>query len=73
MENPLEELQSVLLSRMIGNIDKLNEGFLEFIKSLQQINSFNYESNQLISLWISYYRNVKFNLEASRFFCVFTA
>ncbi len=79
MENPHEEQQTAIMSRIINNVEKLNEAIVELNRSLQVIwfgppefftnnqeTNMNNMNNELISqMWANYGRNAGFYLENS--------
>ncbi|CEH13814.1 dash subunit dad4 [Ceraceosorus bombacis] len=62
MENPHEERQTLLLERIIKNVDLLNDALLELDRSVAEINTHNHEITIAAELWEGYRRNVAFNL-----------
>ncbi|PWN96098.1 DASH complex, subunit Dad4 [Tilletiopsis washingtonensis] len=62
MENPHEERQSLLLERIIKNVDLLNDALLELDRSVAEINAHNQDITIAAELWEGYRRNVAFNL-----------
>ncbi|KAK9382588.1 DASH complex subunit Dad4 [Kockiozyma suomiensis] len=65
MENPHEQVQNALLSRIITNIEKLNEAVIVLNKTLQDVNRENMNVELLSQMWENYQRNVLFNLEST--------
>jgi len=65
MQNPYEEQQTVLLGRIIGNVEKLNEAMLELNRALAEINAHNSNITVVTDMWTHYTRNVLFNLEST--------
>ncbi|PKI85472.1 hypothetical protein MVES1_000120 [Malassezia vespertilionis] len=61
--NPYEERQTLLLERIIKNVDLLNEALLELNRSLSEINTHNQEITIVSEMWNGYHRNVDFNLQ----------
>ncbi|CAO1634758.1 unnamed protein product [Sympodiomycopsis kandeliae] len=61
-ENPQEQRQTQLLSRIIKNVDLLNESLQELGRSLAEINVYNEGNAEVADLWNNYRRNVAFNL-----------
>ncbi|KAK6453795.1 DASH complex subunit Dad4 [Scheffersomyces xylosifermentans] len=65
MENPHEQAQNALLSRIINNMENLNESVVTINKCLQEVNRNNLDTEILSQMWESYLRNAEFNLEAT--------
>ncbi|CAK7913233.1 DASH complex subunit Dad4p [[Candida] anglica] len=65
MENPHEQVQNALLSRIINNMENLNESIVTMNKSLQELNRENMNSELLSQMWENYSKNSQFNLEAT--------
>ncbi|KAK7203740.1 DASH complex subunit Dad4 [Myxozyma melibiosi] len=65
MENPHEQVQNALLSRIITNIEKLNEAVIVLNRTLQDVNRENMNVELLSQMWENYQRNVLFNLEST--------
>ncbi|OAV89898.1 hypothetical protein PTTG_28499 [Puccinia triticina 1-1 BBBD Race 1] len=63
MQNPFEEQQTALLSRMLGNVEKLSEAMTELILSLESINHYNLKVSDLNQAVQNYALNVKYNLQ----------
>jgi hypothetical protein len=51
MENPHEERQSLLLERIIKNVDLLNDALLELDRSVAEINAHNQDITIAAELW----------------------
>ncbi|PWN92917.1 hypothetical protein FA10DRAFT_263651 [Acaromyces ingoldii] len=51
MENPHEERQSMLLERIIKNVDLLNDAMVELTRSMAEINEFNQRVTIVSELW----------------------
>ena len=64
MENPHEQAQTALLSRIINNMENLNESVVVVNKCLQEVIRNNLDAEVLSQMWESYLRNAEFNLEA---------
>ena len=58
-----EERQSLLLERIIKNVDLLNEALQELNRSVAEINNRNQETTIVSEMWNGYRRNVDFNLQ----------
>lgn len=65
MESPHEHQQSLLLSRIITNVEKLNEAIVVMNKSLQEINVQNMNVELVAQMFKNYQSNVLFHLEAT--------
>ncbi|PYH85546.1 DASH complex, subunit Dad4 [Aspergillus uvarum CBS 121591] len=65
MESPHEHQQALLLSRIIGNIEKLNESIMVMNRSLQEINIQNMNVELVAQMFKNYQSNVLFHLEAT--------
>ncbi|TKA72579.1 hypothetical protein B0A55_07221 [Friedmanniomyces simplex] len=66
MESPHEHQQSLLLSRIITNVEKLNESIVVLNRSLQQeINVQNMNVELVAQMFKNYQSNVLFHLEGS--------
>ncbi|TGO63162.1 hypothetical protein BOTNAR_0104g00100 [Botryotinia narcissicola] len=63
MENPHEHQQNLLLSRIITNVEKLNEAFMLLYKNLQEINNANTNVVLVADMFKNYQSNVLFHLE----------
>ncbi|KAI7308929.1 hypothetical protein KC315_g13177 [Hortaea werneckii] len=65
MESPHEHQQSMLLSRIITNVEKLNEAMTVLNTSLQEINLQNMNVELVAQMFKNYQSNVLFHLEAT--------
>ncbi|OKL62126.1 DASH complex subunit dad4 [Talaromyces atroroseus] len=65
MESPHEHQQSLLLSRIITNIEKLNESVMVLNKNLQEVNVQNMNVELVAQMFKNYQSNVLFHLEAT--------
>ncbi|KAJ9389961.1 hypothetical protein DTO063F5_1733 [Paecilomyces variotii] len=65
MESPHEHQQSLLLSRIINNVEKLNEAVMVLKKSLQEVNIQNMNVELVAQMFKNYQSNVLFHLEAT--------
>ncbi|EME88559.1 uncharacterized protein MYCFIDRAFT_61065 [Pseudocercospora fijiensis CIRAD86] len=65
MESPHAAQQSLLLSRIITNVEKLNEAILVLNSSLQKINVENMNVELVAAMFKNYQSNVLFHLEAT--------
>ncbi|BGO91583.1 hypothetical protein NBRC10512_008029 [Rhodotorula toruloides] len=66
MNNPYEEEQQVVISRILGTVEKLNESMLELNRSIEQVNAYNASTAEIVELWTSYMRNVQWNLQSQK-------
>ncbi|GAA5850549.1 hypothetical protein JCM8547_001910 [Rhodosporidiobolus lusitaniae] len=66
MNNPYEEEQQAVLSRILGNVDKLNESMLELNRAIERVNAKNASTAEIVELWTSYMRNVQWNLQSQK-------
>ncbi|KAL7971146.1 DASH complex subunit Dad4 [Trichoderma sp. SZMC 28014] len=64
-ESPHEHQQNLLLSRIITNVEKLNEAVVVMNKSLQEINVQNMNVELVAQMFKNYQSNVLFHLEAT--------
>ncbi|PMD46521.1 hypothetical protein L207DRAFT_577375 [Hyaloscypha variabilis F] len=62
---PHEHQQNLLLSRIITNVEKLNEAIMLLNKSLQEINIQNMNVELVAQMFKNYQSNVLFHLEAT--------
>lgn len=58
-----EERQTLLLERIIKNVDLLNEALMEMNRSFADINNHNQDITIVAEMWNGYHRNVDFNLQ----------
>ncbi|EJP70860.1 DASH complex subunit Dad4 [Beauveria bassiana ARSEF 2860] len=65
LESPHEHQQNLLLSRIINNVEKLNEAVVVMNKSLQDINIQNMNVELVAQMFKNYQSNVLFHLEAT--------
>ncbi|KAM0805538.1 DASH complex subunit Dad4 [Usnea florida] len=65
MESPHEHQQSLLLTRIITNVEKLNEAVMVLNKNLQEINIRNMNVELVAQMFKNYRSNVLFHLEAT--------
>ncbi|KAJ5771091.1 DASH complex subunit Dad4 [Penicillium nucicola] len=63
MESPHEHQQTVLLSRIITNVEKLNEAVMVMNKGLQEVNIQNMNVELVAQMFKNYQSNVLFHLE----------
>ncbi|KAL1838723.1 hypothetical protein VTJ49DRAFT_2260 [Mycothermus thermophilus] len=64
-ESPHEHQQNLLLSRIITNVEKLNEAIVVMNKTLQTINIQNMNIELVAQMFKNYQSNVLFHLEAT--------
>ncbi|EHK43367.1 hypothetical protein TRIATDRAFT_320648 [Trichoderma atroviride IMI 206040] len=64
-ESPHEHQQNLLISRIITNVEKLNEAVVVMNKSLQEINVQNMNVELVAQMFKNYQSNVLFHLEAT--------
>ncbi|RFU75222.1 dash complex subunit dad4 [Trichoderma arundinaceum] len=64
-ESPHEHQQNLLLSRIITNVEKLNEAIVVMNRSLQEINVQNMNVELVAQMFKNYQSNVLFHLEAT--------
>ncbi|OQD71742.1 hypothetical protein PENPOL_c001G04497 [Penicillium polonicum] len=64
-ESPHEHQQTVLLSRIITNVEKLNEAIMVMNKGLQEVNIQNMNVELVAQMFKNYQSNVLFHLEAT--------
>ncbi|OJJ55595.1 hypothetical protein ASPSYDRAFT_92723 [Aspergillus sydowii CBS 593.65] len=62
---PHEHQQALLLSRIINNVEKLNEAVMVMNKSLQEVNIQNMNVELVAQMFKNYQSNVLFHLEAT--------
>ncbi|KAK2613527.1 hypothetical protein N8I77_000435 [Diaporthe amygdali] len=65
MESPHEHQQNLLLSRVVTNVEKLNEAVMAMNKTLQEINIQNMNIELVAQMFKNYQSNVLFHLEAT--------
>ncbi|KAL0632601.1 DASH complex subunit dad4 [Maublancomyces gigas] len=65
MESPHEHQQSQLLTRIITNVEKLNEAVMILNKTLHEINTQNMNTELVAQMFKNYQSNVLFHLEAT--------
>ncbi|KAK3369066.1 DASH complex subunit Dad4, partial [Lasiosphaeria ovina] len=63
--SPHEHQQSLLLSRIITNVEKLNEAIVVMNKALQDINIQNMNIELVAQMFKNYQSNVLFHLEGT--------
>ncbi|KAI9832708.1 MAG: DASH complex subunit dad4 [Phylliscum demangeonii] len=67
MESPHELQQSLLLTRIIKNVEKLNEAIVSLNQNLQEINIQNMNVELVAQMFRNYQSNVLFHLEGELF------
>ncbi|KAL4966584.1 DASH complex subunit DAD4 [Aspergillus stella-maris] len=65
MESPHEHQQALILSRVINNVQKLNEAVADMNTHLQGINIQNMNVELVAQMFKNYQSNVLFHLEAT--------
>ncbi|EGA87452.1 Dad4p [Saccharomyces cerevisiae VL3] len=65
MENPHEQVQANILSRIIGNVKRLNESVAILNQELVTINNRNKNLEIMGAICDNYHSSVQFNLEAT--------
>ncbi|OVF09141.1 putative DASH complex subunit [Clavispora lusitaniae] len=65
MENPHEQVQVALLSRIINNMKTLNESVHDMNLCLNEINNKNKNIEVLSQMWTNYSQSIDYNLEAT--------
>ncbi|KAM0753111.1 hypothetical protein T439DRAFT_323739 [Meredithblackwellia eburnea MCA 4105] len=61
MDNPHHTQQTAILTRIIGNIEKVNESMLALNNSVSETNVYNAKTAEVVELWTQYMENIKFN------------
>ncbi|EXJ55808.1 hypothetical protein A1O7_08738, partial [Cladophialophora yegresii CBS 114405] len=67
-ESPHEQQQTLLLSRIITNIEKLNEAVMMMNRNLQEVNIQNMNVELVAQMFKNYQSNVLFHLEGTNRF-----
>lgn len=65
MENPYEQVQVNVLSRIVGNIEKLNQSVTTLNHELENINRKNTNLEIMGQICENYHKSMQFNLEAT--------
>lgn len=65
MESPHEHQQNLLLSRIISNVERLNESIMLLNQTLKEINIQNMNVELVAQMFKNYQSNVRFHLEAT--------
>ncbi|KAL3233920.1 DASH complex subunit DAD4 [Nakaseomyces bracarensis] len=65
VENPYEEVQANVLSRIIGNVEKLNQSVKTLNQELESVNEKNKNLEVMGKICENYHNSVQFNLEAT--------
>ncbi|BAO42104.1 DASH complex subunit DAD4 [Kluyveromyces marxianus] len=65
MENPYEKVQSNILSRIIGNVERLNESVVILNQELRRVNSKNKNLELMSQMCENYRESVDFQLQAT--------
>ena len=65
MENPYERVQKNILSRIIGNVERLNESVSTLNQELSIVNNKNKSIEIIGQICENYHNSIQFNLEAT--------
>ena len=65
MQNPFEQTQKSLLSRIIGNVERLNQGVITLNQELSIINSKNQQLCNIATICDHYQESLEFNISAT--------
>lgn len=65
MENPYEQVQVNILSRIVGNIERLNQSVVTLNQELDNINRKNRNLEIMGQICENYHNSIQFNLEAT--------
>ncbi|CAI5756102.1 unnamed protein product [Candida verbasci] len=65
MENPHEQVHNALLSRIINNMENLNNSVIDVNKLLQEVNKNNLKTELLGQMWENFVRNSDYKLEST--------
>ncbi|CCE92516.1 Dad4p TDEL_0E02730 [Torulaspora delbrueckii] len=65
MENPYEQVQLNILSRIIGNIDRLNQSVATLNQELENVNRRNRNLEIMGQICENYHNSTQFNLKAT--------
>ncbi|QLG71980.1 hypothetical protein HG535_0C03330 [Zygotorulaspora mrakii] len=65
MENPYEQVQVNILSRIVGNIEKLNQSVTTLNQELDSINTKNRNLEIMGQICENYHNSIQFNLNAT--------
>lgn len=65
MENPYEKVQSNVLSRIIANVERLNQSVVTLNQELATVNRKNNNLEIIGQICENYHNSVQFNLEAT--------
>ncbi|GAB5588878.1 DASH complex subunit dad4 [Umbelopsis nana] len=65
MENPHEQQQNALLSRIVANVVKLNQVVTDLNERLEDINKHNNDIALIAQMWSTYGASVQIHLEST--------
>lgn len=65
MENPHEKVQTNILSRIIGNVERLNQSVLILNQELRKVNNRNKNLEMMSQMCENYQESVDFQLKAT--------
>ncbi|CAR30641.1 Dad4p [Lachancea thermotolerans CBS 6340] len=65
MENPYEQVHQNILSRIINNVERLNESVVTLNQELQHINARNSNLEIMGQMCENYHKSVQFNMSAT--------
>lgn len=66
MENPYEQVHQSILSRIINNVERLNESVVTLNQELQHINARNGNLEIMGQMCENYHKSAQFNLSATK-------
>jgi len=66
MENPHEEQQNALISRIVLNVSKLNDALEQLNERLEEINEHNKDITIISRMWSNYNRSVLVHLDSTQ-------
>ncbi|SCV05033.1 LANO_0G17018g1_1 [Lachancea nothofagi CBS 11611] len=65
MENPYEQVHQSILSRIVNNVERLNESVITLNQELQHINARNKNLQIMGQMCENYHKSVQFNMSAT--------
>ncbi|KAL1918855.1 uncharacterized protein VTP21DRAFT_2877 [Calcarisporiella thermophila] len=65
MENPYEEQQNAILTRIVANVEKLNDVLDELNEQLEEMNGRNQDIAVVTQMWASYSKSALLMLEST--------
>lgn len=65
MNNPHEEVQVALLSRIVNNMKSLNESVYDMNLTLNEINNKNKDVEALTRMWKNYSKSAEYNIHTT--------